>query len=130
MDWTANLPLNIYRRFASIITIECWTHTDSWSAVLLDCWDSGWVVGELDLYTATFRDQMFCGEFDKNFNIFLTDIQIILITHYLNAEGTDGSPNLKPSVIGSNSVGDSLLPSATHEGVSLEVCINSGDRQW
>jgi len=51
---------------------------------------------------------MFCGEFDKDFNIFLTDIQIILITHNLNAEGTDGSSNLKPSVIGSDSVGDSL----------------------
>ena len=98
--------------------------------MLFDCRDSSWVVWELDLDTATFRDQMFCGEFDKDFNIFLTDIQIILITHNLNAEGTDGSSNLKPSVIGSDSVGDSLWPSATHEGISLEVCINSGDRQW
>lgn len=67
-------------------------------------------------------------ETDQNFNILLANIKFVLRSNNLEVEVGDGASESEPSGGCSNSIGDSLSPSAVHEGVALEVRIYSGDR--
>jgi hypothetical protein len=93
--------------------------------MLFDGWDSGGVVGELDLDAAAFGDEMLGGELDQYFDIFLTDVEVVLVTHHTKTKSSDCSSEFEPSVVGSDGVGDGLGPSALHEGIHQEGSIDS-----
>ena len=97
--------------------------------MLFDGWDCGGVAGELDLYGSVFGDEVLSGKFNQNFNIFLSNVDIILTPHHAKTEPGYTTSQLQPPVTGSNRVGNGLGPSARLEGVDLEVGVNSGDRE-
>ena len=127
LDRAADLTLNIDCGFSGVEAVEDRAEGDSGAAVLFDGWDCGGIAGELDLYGSAFGDKVLSGEFNQNFNIFLSNVDIILTAHHAKTEPGYTTSQLQPPVTGSNRVGNGLGPSARLEGVGFEVGVYSGN---
>lgn len=95
--------------------------------MLFDCWDCCCVVGELDLYAASFGDYVLGSECYQDFHVFLANVEFVLRTHHFKCKIGNSSSQLQPSVVFGKGVGDGLRPPTRSEGETLEGSVNPGD---